>query len=187
MEVVGEAEDGLAAVEQVTRLHPDVVLLDLQMPGLSGIEALPRLLAAHQAVEVVILTVFDQDEEVFAGLKAGARGYMLKDATPATVIAAVRAARHGQSSLAPVLATRVMDRFAVLARREVDPDALTEREVEILGCMAQGMPYKQIGGQLNITAKTVQYHVRNILQKLHVGSRGEAVAVATERGLLSRA
>jgi DNA-binding NarL/FixJ family response regulator len=80
-----------------------------------------------------------------------------------------------------------MDRFAVLARREVDPDALTEREVEILRCMAQGMPYKQIGAHLNITAKAVQYHVRNILQKLHVSSRGEAVAAATERGLLSRA
>ena len=80
-----------------------------------------------------------------------------------------------------------MDRFAVLAQREVDPDGLTEREMEILGCMAQGMPYKQIAPQLNITAKTVQYHVRNILQKLHVASRGEAVAVATERGLLNRA
>ncbi len=187
IEIVGEAENGLAAIQQVTRLHPDVVLLDLQMPGLSGIEALPRLRAAHPAVEVVILTVFDQDEEVFAGLKAGARGYLLKDATPATVIAAVRAAGSGKSSLAPALATRVMDRFAVLARREVDPDALTKREMDILGCMAQGMPYKQIGAQLNITTKTVQYHVRNILQKLQVASRGEAVAVATERGLLSRA
>lgn len=187
IEVVGEAEDGLAAVEQAARLHPDVVLLDLQLPGLSGIETLPRLRAAHPPVEVVILTVFDQAEEVFAALKAGARGYLLKDATPAAVIAAVRAAGRGESALAPALVTRVMDRFAVLARREVDPDALTEREMEILGCMSEGMPYKQIGMELNITAKTVQYHVRNILQKLHVASRGEAVAVATERGLLNRA
>ncbi len=187
IEVEGEAEDGLVAVEQVDRLRPDVVLLDLQLPHMSGIEALPKLRAAHPAVEVVILTVFDQDEEVFAALKAGARGYLLKDATPAAIVAAVRAARRGESSLTPTLATRVMNRFAVLAQREVDPDALTEREVEILGCMAQGMPYKQIGTQLNITAKTVQYHTGNILQKLHVGSRGEAVAVATERGLLSRA
>jgi DNA-binding NarL/FixJ family response regulator/signal transduction histidine kinase len=186
IEVVGEAEDGLAAVEEAARLHPDVVLLDLQMPGLSGIEALPRLRVVHPPVEVIILTVFDQNEEVFAALKVGARGYLLKDATPATVIAAVRAANRGQSSLAPALATRVMDRFAVLAQREVDPDALTEREMEILDCIAQGMPYKQIGAQLNIATKTVQYHVRNILQKLHAGSRGEAVAVATERGLLNR-
>lgn len=187
MEVVGEAEDGLTAVEQVGALHPDVVLLDLHMPRLSGIEALPLLRAAHPASEVVILTIFDQDEEIFAALKAGARGYLLKDATPEAIIAAVRAACAGESSLAPALATRVMDRFAVLAQREVDPDALTERELEILRCMAQGMPYKQIGTQLSITAKTVQYHVRNILQKLHSGSRGEAVAAATERGLLSRA
>ncbi len=187
IEVEGEAEDGLVAVEQVGKLRPDVVLLDLQLPHLSGIEALPKLRAVHPAVEVVILTVFDQDEEVFAALKAGARGYLLKDATPAAIVAAVRAARRGESSLTPSLATRVMNRFAVLAQREVDPDALTEREVGILACMAQGMPYKQIGTQLNITAKTVQYHTRNILQKLHVGSRGEAVAVATERGLLSRA
>ncbi len=186
IEVVGEAEDGLAAVEQAGMLHPDVVLLDLQLPGLSGIEALPRLQTVHPPVEVIILTVFDQSEEVFAALKAGARGYLLKDATPAAVIAAVRAAGRGEASLAPALATRVMDRFAVLAQREVDPDALTEREMEILGCIAQGMPYKQIGAKLNITAKTVQYHVRNILQKLHAGSRGEAVAVATERGLLNR-
>ncbi len=186
IEVVGEAGDGLAAVEQVGILQPDIVLLDLQLPGLSGIRAIPLLRAAHPTVEVVILTVFDQDEEVFAAFKAGARGYLLKDATPATVIAAVRAACDGESSLALALMTRVMDRFGVLARREVDPDALTEREVEILGFMAQGMPYKQIGGQLDITAKTVQYHVRNLLQKLHAGSRGEAVAIATERGLLSQ-
>jgi two-component system NarL family response regulator len=187
IQVVGEAEDGLAAVEQAGELHPDVVLLDLQLPGLSGIEALPRLRAAHPGIEAILLTVFAQDEDVFEALKAGARGYLLKDATPDAVLTAVRAAGRGESSLAPELATRVMDRFAVLARREVDPDALTEREVEILGCMAEGMPYKQIGAQLNITAKTVQYHVRNILQKLHVGSRGEAVAVATQRGLLGRA
>ncbi len=186
MEVVGEAEDGLTAVERVGILHPDVVLLDLQLPGLSGIETLPRLWAAHPAVEVIILTMFDQVEEVFAGLKAGARGYLLKDAAPAAIVQAVRAASRGESSLSPALVTRVLDRFAVLARREVDPDALTEREMDILGCMARGMPYKQIGVQLSITSKTVQYHVRNILQKLHVASRGEAVAVATEKGLLSR-
>ncbi len=186
MEVVGEAEDGLEAVEQVGRLHPDVVLLDLQLPGLSGIEAIPRLRAAHPAVEVIILSVFDQDEEVFASFKAGARGYLLKDATPATVIAAVRAARRGESSLAPAITTRVMDRFAVLAQREVDPDALTERELEILASMAKGRSYKGIAEDLSITTSTVQYHVTHIQQKLGVRSRGEAVAAAGQRGLLPK-
>jgi DNA-binding NarL/FixJ family response regulator/signal transduction histidine kinase len=187
IQIVGEAEDGLAAVEQTAQLLPDVVLLDLQLPRLSGIEALPRLRAAHSGVEVVMLTMFDQDEQVFASLKAGARGYVLKDAAPASILAAVRAASHGETSLPPTLATHVVERFAVLAQREVDPDALTERELEIVACMARGTPYKEIATQLNVTTHTVQYHVTNILQKLHVGNRGEAVAVAVQRGLLKQA
>ena len=187
VQVVGEAEDGLIAVAQTERLHPDVVLLDLQLPRLSGLEALPRLRTAHPAVEVVILTTFDQDEQVFAGLKAGARGYVLKDAPPETLVAAVRAASQGQSALPPSMTTRVVARLNILARREEDPDALTPRELAILEYMAQGLPYKQIAAQLHITAKTVQYHVTHILQKLHVRSRGEAVAAAVERGVLSPA
>jgi DNA-binding NarL/FixJ family response regulator/two-component sensor histidine kinase len=187
IQIVGEAEDGLAAVEETAHLLPDVVLLDLQLPRLSGIEALPRLRAVHPGVEVVMLTMFDQDEQVFASLKAGARGYVLKDAAPASILAAVRAASHGESSLPPTLATRVVERFSVLAQREVDPDTLTEREREILACMARGTPYKEIAAQLNVTTHTVQYHVTNILQKLHVGNRGEAVVEAVQRGLLSQA
>lgn len=186
MQVVGEAADGLAAIEQTDQLHPDVVLLDLQMPRLSGVEALPRLRAVHPVVEVVVLTMFDQDEQLFASLKAGARGYVLKDAAPETIVAAVRAASHSESALPPTLATRVVERFSVLAQREVDPDALTKRELKVLGYMTQGLPYKAIAVQLNVTTHTVQYHVTNILQKFHVGNRGEAVAVALQRGLLKQ-
>jgi DNA-binding NarL/FixJ family response regulator len=186
VQVVGEAEDGLKAVEQTVLLRPDVVLLDLQMPRLSGIEALPRLREVHPATEVVMLTVFDQDEQVFASLKAGARGYVLKDAAPATIVEAVRAASHGQTSLPPMTATKVVERFSVLARREVDPDALTKRELEILRCMEKGTPYKEIAAHLKIKTSTVQYHVTNILHKLSVRNRSEAVAVALQRGLLKR-
>jgi DNA-binding NarL/FixJ family response regulator len=134
---------------------------------------------------VVILTKFSQDEELFAALKAGARGYILKDASAAVIVEAVRDAYHGRASLSHELETRVIDHLAELEQRAVDPDALTVREVEILGYMRQGMSYKEIGAQLNITAKTVNYHVTHILHKLHVRSRGEAVAQALERGLLS--
>lgn len=186
IQVVGEAADGLVAIEQTAQLHPDVVLLDLQMPRLAGLETLPRLRATHPTVEVIVLTMFDQDEQLFASLKAGARGYVLKDAAPDTIVAAVRAASHGESALSPTLATRVVERFTALAQREVDPDALTARELELLTYMAQGLPYKAIAAQLHVTTHTVQYHVTNILQKLHVGNRSEAVAVAGQWGLLKQ-
>jgi DNA-binding NarL/FixJ family response regulator/signal transduction histidine kinase len=186
MQIVGEAEDGAEAVELTARLRPDVILLDLQMPRMGGLAALPLLRAAYPATEIVILTTFDQDEQVFASLKAGARGYVLKDAPSATIVTAVRAASQGQAALPPTLATRVVERFAVMAQNEADPAALTAREQVILGCMAQGLAYKQIAAQLDITVKTVQYHVTHILQKLGARSRGEAVALAAAQGLLPR-
>jgi DNA-binding NarL/FixJ family response regulator len=184
--VVGEAVDGLAALEQTERLHPDVIVLDLQMPRLSGVETLTQIHATHPTVEVVVLTMFDQDEQIFSCLRAGARGYLLKDAPPEAIVAAVRAASHGESILAPVLATRVVDRFSVLAQREVDPQALTERELEVLRHMANGVPYKAIAAKLNVTTYAVQYHATNIQQKLQARNRGEAVATAVKRGLLKQ-
>lgn len=182
--VVGEAQDGVAAVAAAHALTPDVALVDLQMPRLGGLAAIPQLRAACPQLEVVVLTTFDQEEHVFAALKAGARGYILKDASPNALLATIRAAARGESLLPIDVATRVVQRFVALAHRETDPDALNTREMEVLRLIALGKPYKEIGVRLHITTKTVQYHVGNILGKLHVRSRGEAVAVALERGLL---
>ncbi|HKP53944.1 MAG TPA: hybrid sensor histidine kinase/response regulator transcription factor [Chloroflexia bacterium] len=184
-QIIGEAEDGLSAIVQTGHLHPDVVLLDLKLPNMSGIEVLPELKAAYPAVEVVILSVLAQDEEVFAGLKAGARGYLLKDAEPETIVAAIRAASKGQSLLPPTMTTRVVERFTELAQREPDPDALTERELEVLECLAQGLTHKEIAGQLSITPKTVQYHISLIMRKLHVSSSGAAIAEGVRRKLVT--
>ncbi len=145
--VVGEAGDGLSAVEQMALLYPDVVLLDLQLPGLSGVEAIPRLRAVQPSAKVVILTVFSQDEELLAALKAGARGYILKDAPSAVIVEAIREALHGRTSLSHELETRVIDHLVGLAQRAEDPDALTEREVEILRYLRQGKLYKEIAAQ----------------------------------------
>ena len=159
----------------------------MQMPRLSGVAAIPQLRDAQPEVEVVILTTFNQEEQVLAALTAGARSLLLKDATPETLLATIRAAARGESLLPVGVTTRVVERLTALTSRDSDPDALNTREIQILRLLATGAPYKEIAAQLYITTKTVQYHVGNILGKLHVRSRGEAVAVATERGLLNNA
>jgi DNA-binding NarL/FixJ family response regulator/signal transduction histidine kinase len=178
--VVAEAADGVEAIEMVARHNPDVVLMDVQMPRLDGLNALKRLSADHPDVPVVIVTSFHDDGSVQEALRAGARGYLLKDADPLDLIAAVRAASRGGSMLAP----SVTDHLSSLAAGQTAP-ALSEMEADILRLLAGGARNKEMAAELFIAPKTIEYHLSNIFGKLGVANRTEAVKVAIERGFVS--
>ena len=180
LEVVGEASDGAEAVELAGRLLPDVVLMDLVMPELDGVEATRAIRAASPATKVIVLTSFDDDEKVFPAIRAGAAGYLLKDVRPAELAEAVRKASRGEALLAPSVAARLM--------QEVSGDrppaaGLTERELEVLRLIARGMSNKVIARELVVSEKTVKTHVSNILAKLHLADRTQAALYAVREGL----
>jgi DNA-binding NarL/FixJ family response regulator len=182
---VGEASDGAQAQDQVRALHPDVVLMDLQMPNVDGLEGLRRIHAEQPELPVVVVTTFQTDESVRDALGAGARGYLLKDADPTDLVAAVRAAHRGETPLAPT----VTERLTALALGQSGPanagaGGLNEREREVLQLLAQGARNKEIAARLFIATKTVEYHLSNIYSKLNVSNRTEAVRAAIERGLV---
>ena len=183
IDVVGEASDGIEAVERVGTLHPDIVLMDLQMPRLGGVEAIKQIRAQYPKVQLIVLTTYGDDDSIFQGIAAGARGYLLKDAPRDELFRAVRAVAQGESLLQPAVATRLLDRFA-RPRPEPQPDNLTERELDVLRLLARGSANKQIGVALHISESTVKTHVANIFQKLSVTDRTEAVTVALSRGLI---
>jgi DNA-binding NarL/FixJ family response regulator/signal transduction histidine kinase len=183
--VVGEASDGVEGVERALALRPDVVLMDLQMPRLSGVGALRALRESWPDARVLILTTFAQDEHLFEALRAGARGYLLKDAGSEEVAAAIRTVRDGGSLVQPVMAERLLDRFGQLATREQIPEPLTDRELEVLGLAASGARNKEIAERLVVSEKTIKYHLGQIYAKLAVAGRGEAVARARQLGLLA--
>lgn len=184
IEVVGEASDGREAIAELERLRPDVMLLDLRMPRMDGIEVLKRLAAEGRRIPTVILTTFDDEELVLAGIEAGARGYLLKDTTLEELVAAIRSVAAGGTLLKPLktegLKERLPDerRFGGLDR----PDALTEREAQILRLMAGGYSNKEIARVLEVAEGTVKNHVSNILSKLGVRDRTRAVLRALELG-----
>jgi NarL family two-component system response regulator LiaR len=179
-EVVGEACDGAEAVELAGRLLPDVVLMDLVMPELDGVEATREIRSASPATKVIVLTSFDDDEKVFPAIKAGAAGYLLKDVRPAELADAVRKASRGEALLAPSVAARLMQEVS----GERPPAAgLTERELEVLRLIARGMSNKLIARELVVSEKTVKTHVSNILAKLHLADRTQAALYAVREGL----
>jgi DNA-binding NarL/FixJ family response regulator len=192
MEVVGEAGDGLEAIALVEREHPDVILMDIRMPNLDGIEATRRItsLPGPPFTRVVILTTYDLDEYVFDGLAAGASGFLLKHAPPEDLLRAVRVVAAGDALLAPSVTRRLIEEFAHRPKappaRKAELETLTGRELEILLQLARGNTNHEIAGTLHLSAATVKTHVAHVLDKLDLRDRVQAVILAYEMGLVER-
>ncbi len=187
LDVVGEAGDGQAALEQFAALRPDVVLMDIRMPVLNGVEATRRLREKWPEVRVIILTTFADDANVFDGLRAGARGYLLKDVSGADLAAAVRTVAGGGALIEPSVARRVVEesaRLAPAARPAELPEPLSERELEVLRLVAAGLSNKEIGQKLSLAEGTVKNYVTNVLGKIDARDRTQAALRAKELGLI---
>ena len=182
IEVVDEASNGLETVEKAARLHPTVVLMDIRMPALDGLEATRRILAADNAARVLILTTFDLDEYVYEALRAGASGFVLKDDPPEQLLAAIRIVANGEALLSPAITKRVIEKFAHIAptQRPRELDELTERELDVFRLIARGLSNTEIGEKLYISETTVKTHITHILQKLNLRDRVQAVVLAHE-------
>lgn len=185
MKPVGEATNGLEAVEQVRVLQPDVILLDLVMPKMGGLEAIIAIKKETPTARILVLTSFAEDEKVFPAMKAGALGYLLKDSSPDDLIEAIRNVYQGASSLHPTIARKLIDEFSQPAGPHTSSDPLTEREADVLKLVARGLTNQEIADQLVISEWTVRTHVRNILEKLHLANRTQAALYALREGLAS--
>jgi DNA-binding NarL/FixJ family response regulator len=191
IEVAGEAADGATGVSMTSALHPDVVLMDVRMPGMDGIQATAAISAAAPASKILILTTFDLDEYVFAGLKAGASGFLLKDAPPAELLTAIRTVAGGEAVLAPTATRRLIRQFVPLLpdpgqqpRRDALLSKLTDRERAVFARLAAGRSNREIAGEMHLSQGTVKIHVGRILAKLGLRDRVQAVVLAYESGLV---
>ena len=185
IEVVAEASNGLEAVDKASRFHPTVVLMDIRMPELDGLEATRRILAADDTARVLILTTFDLDEYVYEALRAGASGFVLKDDPPEQLLEAIRVVAGGDALLSPSITKRVIKQFTRIPRVEPPEqlEELTEREVDVFRLVARGLSNAEIGKELYISEATVKTHITHILQKLDLRDRVQAVVLAYETGL----
>ena len=188
-EIVAEASDGAEALKLCAEHHPDVVLMDLRMPGMDGLTAIEKLHESQPEIAVVILTTFNEDEMMLRGLKAGARGYLLKDTSRTTLFDTIRAAARGETLLKPEIMSRVLSLagdFSSTASGSANFGDLTKREHEVLQAVASGQRSKEVAAALGITERTVKAHLASIYAKLGVDSRASAVAVAAQKGLLQK-
>ena len=185
IEVVGEARDGQEAIDEADVLSPDVILMDLVMPGVDGIEATRQITAAEAGPRILVLTSFAGDDQVFPAIKAGALGYLLKDSEPADLVEAIRQVHRGDPSLQPSIAQKVLKELRRPPVRPPTPDPLTDRELEVLSLVAKGLSNPEIAQRLVITEATVRSHVSNILNKLHLANRVQATLYALQEGIAS--
>ncbi|MBI5650370.1 MAG: response regulator transcription factor [Chloroflexi bacterium] len=190
LQVIGVAENGERAVELAREHQPDIVLMDIKMPKMNGIQATQKIVKECKATQVIILTTFDTDELIFAGIRAGARGYLLKDAPSEILLDAIRRVHSGESILNPAVARKLLEEFSRGAPKTKSPNAeplieeLTEREIEILRWLMEGLANKAIGNKLGLAEGTVKNHVSTILAKLHANDRTHAVVSALRQGLV---
>lgn len=183
LEVIGEAVDGEQAVSLYQKLNPDLLLLDLIMPKVNGIEVIKQIKGDHPEAKILVLTSFAADDQVFPAIKAGALGYLLKDTEPDDLINAIHQVYLGESSLSPTVARKVLEEVFHPAQKPLSPDPLTNREVDVLQVLAKGKSNRDIAEELSISETTVRTHVSNILGKLHLASRTEAALYALKEGM----
>jgi NarL family two-component system response regulator LiaR len=186
IEVVGEASNGIQSIDQAEQLRPDVILMDLEMPKMDGVEAIRRITAAQPDLRILVLTSFITDDKVFAAIKAGALGYLLKDSSSAELVESIHKVHRGDPALHPDIARKILaelGRAPSTGEPAVDP--LTARELEVLGLVAQGLSNREIAEQLDISLETARTHVNRILSKLHVANRVQATLYALREGISS--
>ncbi len=189
-EIAGTAVNGHEAIRLADQLAPDLVLMDVRMPGVTGIEATARIKAERPATAVVMLTVSEDEDDLFAAIKAGAQGYLLKNMEPAQLRRMIDGVARGEAAITAATAVRILDEFARHERQAAraaepgPPDRLTEREIDVLRCVTEGLRNKEIAARLDISENTVKFHLRNIVEKLHAVSRSELAARAVRENLL---
>jgi two-component system NarL family response regulator len=189
IEVVGEARDGVEAVEKAREFKPDVILMDISMPRMNGVEATRRIKLEQPQIGIVVLTMYEEEEFIFDLVKAGATGYMLKNSDSSQIIKAIRSTYQGESMLQPSVATKILSQFSHLSQRPAPKPSrneldLTDREIQVIKLIADGKTNKEIANALTISEKTVKNHVRNIFQKLDVDDRTQAAIFAIKKGLI---